>query len=230
MTTNFRAKAIHLTAAALAIAAASTASADDNRERGQSYEITITNLTAGQVFTPALLVTHTDDFALFHIGDAATAGLAYLAENGDPTMAQSEAASAMGVYRTAVDADGFIPPGHSRTVMVEARGHFDKVSIAGMLATTNDTFYAVNGAMLPRGGTHTIYAMAYDAGSEMNNELCSHIPGPPCDPMSGNAHVDEGDHTRFVHVSNGIHGVGDLMSADTDWRGPVAMIEIHRSR
>lgn len=218
-----------LAAVALAVAVTSTASADDQRNRGLSYEVTITNLTAGQVLTPALLIAHNGDFALFHVGDAATPGLATLAESGNPGPAQSEATNTIGVYWTGIDYGGLIPPGQSRTVMVEAHDDFNEITIAGMLANTNDTFYSIHGAMLPEHGSRTLYAMAYDAGSEKNTEACSDVPGPAC-PMSGHAHVDEEVAAHFVHVSNGIHGIADLKPAMTDWRGPVAMIEIHPIR
>ena len=49
------------------------------------------------------------------------------------------------------------------------------------------------------------------------------IPGPPC----GNAGVrDTGNAEGFVHVHAGVHGIGDLVAADHDWRNPVAKITI----
>jgi hypothetical protein len=37
-----------------------------------------------------------------------------------------------------------------------------------------------------------------------------------------------GDEEGFVHVHAGIHGIGDLVAADRDWRNPVAQIAIRR--
>ncbi len=45
---------------------------------------------------------------------------------------------------------------------------------------TYDAFFAVNGVEGPRGrDVVTHYSPAYDAGTEANDELCTHIPGPP---------------------------------------------------
>ena len=69
--------------------------------------------------------------------------------------------------------------------------------------------------------------MAYDAGSEDNDESCAHIPGPiECGGMG--EPFSEGLAEGFVHVSNGIHGVGDLQPSMYDWRGAVAMVRVVR--
>ena len=99
------------------------------------------------------------------------------------------------------------------------------MSLVGMLATTNDAFYALNGVAGPRQGTVTYYSVAWDAGSEANNEDCRVIPGPPC----GKFFVRATDGAEgFVHVHSGIHGVRDLVPANHDWRNPVAKITIRR--
>jgi hypothetical protein len=46
-----------------------------------------------------------------------------------------------------------------------------------MLNPTNDSFVALNNVRLPRFG-RTYTAIAYDAGSEINDELCVNIPSP----------------------------------------------------
>lgn len=62
-------------------------------------------------------------------------------------------------------------------------------------------------------------------GTEDNNELCSHIPGPACNSTSGNEEAGPGE--GFVHVHPGFHGVGDeLSAAGYDWRNPVAEVSI----
>ena len=66
------------------------------------------------------------------------------------------------------------------------------------------------------------------AGTEENNELCSHIPGPACDATSGNAQAGPGE--GFVQVHRGFHGVGGELSAeDYDWRNPVAEVYISKA-
>lgn len=72
------------------------------------------------------------------------------------------------------------------------------------------------------------YSPAYDAGTEADDELCAHIPGPPtvCGGEGFNP-SQEGD-VNFLHIHAGIHGVGDLSAATFDWRNPVAKIVISR--
>ncbi len=42
-----------------------------------------------------------------------------------------------------------IPPGHSASVMVESGPGYRSISVVGMLATTNDSFFAVSGVQVP---------------------------------------------------------------------------------
>jgi len=67
-------------------------------------------------------------------------------------------------------------------------------------------------------------AMAFDAGSEMNDELCMHIPGPHCGGMPFSPGLAEG----YVHISRGISDEGDLAASAYDWRNPVAHISVSR--
>jgi hypothetical protein len=76
--------------------------------------------------------------------------------------------------------------------------------------------------MAPTEGTKVIYANVWDAGTEANNELSTHIPGPPF----GGAMRDVGDAEGFVHIHPGIHGVGDLDASMYDWRNPGVMVTI----
>jgi hypothetical protein len=66
---------------------------------------------------------------------------------------------------------------------------------------------------------------AYDAGTELNDELCENIPGPLCGGGAVSAESGEG----FVHIANGIHGIGDLAPELYDWRNPVAKVTIRRT-
>ena len=99
-----------------------------------------------------------------------------------------------------------------------------------MLIPTNDGFFAVNGIEGPSDNqTLTVYSPAYDAGSEVNDELCSNIPGPffgECGGPGGGGKPGGGE--GYVHIHAGIHGIGDLTAAARDWRNPVAKIVIRR--
>lgn len=188
-----------------------------------NYRITITNATAGQVITPPLVVLHRAGFSLFSVGDTASPGLVTLAETGNNSELNAEVSGAHGVFSTLAATD-VIPFGHSASFTFSApnRAH---LSLAGMLATTNDGFAGLKDVALPKREAH-YYAYAYDAGSELNNESCAYVPGPPCPPDSGNLRTDHGE--GFISIHNGIHGGSDLNPKQLDWRGPVAVISIER--
>ena len=187
-----------------------------------SYEVTITNLTPSQTFTPQLLVTHSPAIALFAVGDPALPELEILAEGGNTTPLQDLAGS---LGATGYTIDGLLGPGE--TISGEIDGlEGDVISVAAMLIPTNDTFMALNSAPLPVEGSVTYYVQAYDAGTEENDQLCRNIPGPTCggEGVSEEADGDEG----FVHISNGFHNLrgNALKPEDYDWRNPVARVTV----
>ncbi len=197
---------------------------DDDR-RKQTWSVTVTNLTRMQVITPPLLISHKGSFKLFEIGKAASDELAALAEGGDTGPLMGLLGTRDDVFDFVTAGDGILP-GQSMTLKVTTRRSFNRLSVAGMLATTNDAFFALRGIKVPYDGWKSRNAVAYDAGSEANTELCAHIPGPPC---GSEARMTTGAEGR-VFVSNGIHGVGDLLVENMDWRNPVAHVTIRKHR
>jgi hypothetical protein len=100
-----------------------------------------------------------------------------------------------------------------------------------MLIPTNDGFFALNGVRGPSGDeVLTLFSPAYDAGSEVNDELCASIPGPNFTECSGpgGGGKPTGGEEGYVHIHAGIHGIGDLNASMRDWRNPVAQITIRR--
>lgn len=191
------------------------------------YEVTVFNATRGQVVTPPVAATHTSDFQLFEIGDDLEAtGLRVQAEDGDPVALLTELGGDPEVS-DAVAAGGAVVPGDAAVFTVSASGDAKYLTVTVMLAGTNDAFAAIRGVRLPNGigDTVSVFGNAYDAGTETNSEDCIFIPGPPC----GNGGVrDTGGAEGFVHTHSGIHGVGDLMPEDLDWRNPVIQVTIER--
>jgi hypothetical protein len=158
------------------------------------------------------------------LGEAASDELAAIAEAGD-TDPFKEKILKSGIGFDAASTGAPLLPGNSVTVKVKAKGKFNHVSLAAMLLPTNDGFVAINGMRLPY-KMHTQVIPGYDAGSELNDELCAHIPGPQC---GGEAlSVDDGE--GYVHIHNGIHGIGNLNSSDYDWNNPVAIVNIKRMK
>ena len=196
--------------------------ADDDDVR--RYAVTVTNLTRGQILTPPVVISHNQDFALFTLGTAAGSELSALAEDGMTGPLLGLLSSLRTVHESVVAA-GPVLPGHSVTMDISVSGQFNEISVAGMLASTNDGFFAVNGVSAPKRGSATVEAETYDAGSEANTESCAFIPGPPC----GHPGVrDTVGAEGYVHIHAGIHGIGDLTPAMHDWRNPVAHVTIHR--
>ena len=208
----------------LVLAGALLLAGEARAEHRARYEVTITNLTRGQVITPPVVASHVAGFDLFTLGAPASPELVALAEDGDFGLLLASLGGQPAVYET-VAAAGPILPGTSVTVEISAPGLFRRISAVGMLATSNDAFFSVRDVAVPLLGAVTYEGVAYDAGSENNSESCAFIPGPPC----GNPHVrDTTGAEGFVHVHAGIHGGADLVPAQHDWRNPVAQVTIRR--
>ncbi|MGH8704492.1 MAG: spondin domain-containing protein [Burkholderiales bacterium] len=210
-----------LVAGGVTLAMATPAAADD----AAFFEVTVTNATAAQSFTPILVATHASDSVLFRLGEPASAELAVLAEGGDT----APLAAALAQNNQVLDvqsSSGLLAPGQSSTLRVATRGRFKRVSVAAMLIPTNDSFLALNGMRGPSGSDSiTVFVPAYDAGSEPNDNRCVSIPGPVC---GGEGTSPNAGGEGFVHISRGTHGNGDLDPAVYDWRNPVARITVRR--
>jgi len=179
-------------------------------DNSPQYEVTITNLTRGQQFTPVLVASHKQGVSLFNAGDAASPELATLAEEGN-TGPLTTLLSGMPEVRDITSSPGLLDPGKSVTVTVKTGGAFNHVSVAAMLIPTNDGFFSLNGVKGPNGnGTLTLFSPAYDAGSERNDELCASIPGPSFEECGGpgGGGMAIGDEEGYVHIHAGIHGIG----------------------
>ena len=183
-------------------------------------DVTITNVTNRQIFTPILVVTHDKGVSLFKVGDPASAELAALAEGGD-TGPLTALLGGMSGVEDVVTAASPLMPGDSTTITVKAG---ERLSLVSMLIPTNDAFVALNGVKV--GKSAMFWAPAYDAGSEVNDELCASIPGPDCGGPGGGAPGTTGGGEGFVHIHRGIHGSVDLAEAKFDWRNPVAKITV----
>jgi hypothetical protein len=191
----------------------------------KNYEVTITNLTKGQIFTPVLAATHKSSIAFFELGEPARDELELLAEDGATDPLNDLLLSVPELVQD-TSGTGPIMPGASASFMIEGSNRFDRLSFAAMLLPTNDSFVAVNSIPLPRNYSMAT-AYAYDSGTEYNDELCESIPGPPVAFCQG-ANVPDDSGEGYVHLSNGVHGVGDTIPMLHDWRGPVARVTIRR--
>jgi hypothetical protein len=187
------------------------------------YEIKITNLTRGQIMSPAIIISHRKMMdPLFTLGSPASLALTKVAEDAvaDDLIAMFEANSMVSEVVTLTGMAGPIMPGETATATIKASSY---ISLVSMLVTTNDALFALNGVAGPDDGIIVYLSPAYDAGSEANNEDGAYIPGPPF----GNAGVRATAGAEgYVHVHAGVHGIADLVPEMHDWENPVAKIEI----
>lgn len=188
-----------------------------------SYEITITNATKGQPLAPGLVIVHDKGYSLFEIGDAATDPLAVMAETGGPFELQDSIPDSADTDLVLGIHGGVALPSESNSIQITSEGKF--LTVVGMLAATNDAFYAIRGVRLPTSGSTTFYATAFDAGSEANSELAADIPatnGGADDPA-----INDGGE-GYIHVHSGFLGAGDLDPIDHDWNNPVVEIIVEK--
>lgn len=201
------------------------ATAGDDEE--MMVEISVTNLTRGQTFSPVFVVRHDRDAApLYTLGQPASEALANLAEDGGTAgflagmlnEMSPETNVNVGEARTI---SGLLAPGQTATTEFSITDGKKLLSIASMLVSTNDAFVGANALDLSK--SRTVYLNVYDAGSEANSEDCAFIPGPPCGSHGAR---DTGGAEGYVHVHAGIHGGAGLDPAQHDWRNPAARLVI----
>lgn len=200
-------------------------SGDGNHRSKREYQVTITNATKGETFTPLLVVSHRGPLQMFELGEAASTELETVAETGD-TGPLKDLLLATGQVIDVASAGGLLGPGES--VDVDVMGHRStRISVIAMLIPSNDAFVAFQNLRAPRG--HRVVksrAPAYDSGTEFNDEDCVNIPGPFCmgDGTTGSGSEENG----VVHIHAGVHGIGGIPEEDFDWHNPVAQIKIRR--
>lgn len=204
--------------------------------QNRTYDVTIENLTDSQPLSPGVIVTHTSAASVWTMGAAASEGVRLIAENGDPATAMSMLTGAAGVDQVVV-IDAPIhriggPGATSATYRIGAGPDVGYLSIASMLICTNDGFTGLDSMQLSLGFDPVVVTvMAYDAGTETNDELFASIPdpcqaaGPVQSPADGNARTAEGG---TIQAHPGIQGGGDLDPAAHGWMEPVARITITR--
>lgn len=208
----------------------------------QELSVKITNLTNGTYFAPVLVAAHNGTVDLFEAGMPATMHLRMMAEGGNLAGLVSDVANA-GANYVANPAAGLLAPGASTTAMVGAISKMnDRLSITAMMVPTNDGFIGADSFAIPKKpGTYTYYLNAYDAGTEVNDEIITGggtgVPGIPGAP-GGNGGTGatgvvttEFNHTVHIHPGivgdlNPMGGVSDLNPAIHQWQNPVAKVEI----
>lgn len=157
----------------------------------QDLSIKVTNLTHGIYFTPLLVAAHDSNAHLFMEGASASSSLQAMAEGGDIAGLSADVQAVSGNV-VENPAGGLLAPGAMTNFNLVTDASNDRLSLTAMLLPTNDGFVGLDSLEIPASaGTYRYYLNAYDAGTEVNNELINGggapgVPGIPADP-GGNA-------------------------------------------
>ncbi|MGZ9899569.1 spondin domain-containing protein [Shewanella gaetbuli] len=207
-----------------------------------NIEVSVTNLTHGNHFTPILIATHDGDSQLFNVGEKATPALQKMAEGGEIADLNTAVTGAGGM--TIMNpAKGLLAAGHTADSDMLDTGDNNYLSIVAMVLPTNDAFIGLDSWMIPsEAGSYTVYINAYDAGTEANDEIINGggmpgvagIPFAPSDDGGENASgVMDGSQNMHVHIHPGVlgdtdpaGGASDLDSRIHRWLNPVAKVVV----
>ncbi|MGV6816871.1 MAG: spondin domain-containing protein [Thiotrichales bacterium] len=205
-------------------------------------DITITNLTHGNHFTPLLVAAHGNSTHLFQSGTAASAHLQAMAEGGDISGLVTDV-DAAGGNKVENPAAGLLAPGASTMFSLSTTDGNDYLSTVAMVLPTNDGFVGLDSLKIPTTpGVYHYTLNAYDAGTEANDEIVNGggapgTPGIPADPLgkngTGATGVTTAENNTTVHIHRGVlgdsnpnGGISDLDSSVHRWLNPVAMLVI----
>jgi len=109
--------------------------------QAETFEVTITNATAGQVITPPVAFTHNSNVSLFQLGQAAPDYLVPLAEDGDSSgFAGADALTDVSALYMGTEG---IMPGSSQTFTLQTTSSHPLITVAAMFASTNDAFVSI---------------------------------------------------------------------------------------
>jgi hypothetical protein len=175
--------------------------------------------------SPGVAVVHTDAVSFFTSGEAASAGIEGIAEDGDPSAAVAGLAGAAGVqsaeaFNTPAGASAPSPigPGGSYSFEVDAEPG-DRLAFATMFIQSNDLFYTFTGdglalftaAGAPVSGDVTGSVLLYDAGTEVNQEPGV---GPDQAPRQSGPDVGPAEDGVLGRISDGTPGRGGFAYPD----------------
>lgn len=203
-------------------------------------EVKLVNLTHSIAFTPILVAAHNSDASLFHVGETASMALQKMAEGGNTADLKTAVTAAGGVNLDLTSAPTMA--GVSSMGMLDTGSNM-YLSVTAMMLPTNDGFVGLDSWKIPtEAGTYTVMLNAYDAGTEVNDEIingggAAGVAGIPADP-SGNAgtgatgaSANEANMNVHIHPgnvgdTNATGGISDVNSTVHRWLNPVAKLVV----
>jgi len=218
------------------------------------WDITVTNLTHGNHFTPLLLTATEANTHIFEVGGEASPAVEAMAECGNiaPLVATAEVVDAF-TSANPVGATNLLGPGEAVATSINTDGSTNtSLTVVAMILPTNDAFIGLDTQLIPiEAGTYTYYLNGYDAGTEGNDELLN--PGGPtaCSPDevglmpvapngdgdtngAGVVTAGDSDTNTSIHVHRGVlgdagvtgDGRSDLVNSIHRWQNPVAKVVV----
>ena len=232
MQTTARAPWRHVLAGSLSLAAMAIFASAAAAAPTWTYRITIENLmpqngTTGQVLSPALVVVHDRSFDLWSVGQTALPAVADVAEDANTLTGTTAFGSINGVSTVTSEGTQISFGGtYSFEINVDNDGRY--LSLVSMLGNTNDTFTGLDAIHLT-GARKEYRVFAYDAGTEVNDQLRASIPGPCCNSAPGTGTTENGTIQRSTGF---VANTGDLTPEMWGWNvnQPVALITVERLR
>ncbi len=242
---SIRTITVVLVAALASIGLSQESGAGGGGER--TFQVTITNLTAGQPLTPPVLITHRRETSIFSVGEATSMELQQIAENGNNSPLVGALLADPNVHDVVEGSAPLVPannPGGTAfdssvvlTITATKKERF--LSFASMLICTNDGFTGLDSLSLPRKKREstTVFTAAYDARTEMNTEDFADMV-PPCQGLIGVSSADSGTGMSDPALAEigiaiphpGIIGGEDLLPGVHGWSDPVTRVEIERTK
>lgn len=203
-------------------------------DTSRTFEVSVTNLTVGQPFSPVGIFLHDSSQQVFTVGSAASEPLEMMAEGGDISGLLSAVDS-----MAELAGDAPIGPGASNTytLSIDMQPAAElELSVMTMLVNTNDGFTGVNGAditALENGQSMSFNAIAYDSGTENNTEAAGTMPGPADGGEGFNAVRDDLNdqvtmHSGVVTADDGL--ASSVLNQTHRFDNPVARVRITRTR
>jgi len=208
--------------------------------RFRTYEVTITNFTGGQPFTPPLVTTHEGHVGLFTVGAPASFGAKEIAENGNlaPMLGRLQSDDAFFEVQVVTGAAGPLVAGETVTFTIQAGVEARWISYMSMLICTNDGFTGVDTFSLPLevGDTRERGTQAYETRTEINTEFFADIV-PPCPALTGVPSEEPGTgmsnpglaESGVIQMHPGILGEGNLKPSIHGFSQPVAHFSVTRT-
>lgn len=206
----------------------------DEEEMEATYEITVYNLTNGQPMTPLGVVVHESGYMPWQLGETVSTGLETLAESGDPSGFLDEADADSAVAMSTSSTNGPFGPGSSEMVSITVDHSASlQLSVASMLANTNDAFTGVGNwdiGALAVGDSAATMTHVFDAGTEANTETAGTVPA--ADGEGFNAARESLDkltiHPGVVTADDGL--MTSALDESHRWLGQAAKVVVTRTQ